>query len=308
MSRQHLIESLKRIIPSLDYSKHKGQAGRIGLMGGSREYTGAPYYASYTSLKAGADLSFIFCHESAATAIKSYSPELIVYPTIPNEKGKTTKEIEGQVLDSMSRFFDSLHVLVIGPGLGRDETTSSCVKRVIERAREKSLPLDGLFVVQQELDLIKGYEWAILTPNVNEYKNLCKSANLKEDSTVKELSQKLGNVTIVQKGRHDIVSDGKKEIKNEEEGGPRRCGGQGDIMSGLIGTFLAWCNIHHKSGEKLSEDSPSYTLLSGYFGSLITRETSLAAFRKHLRSTTTPDMISEVGPVMEKFFPCGAKL
>jgi len=53
-------------------------------MGGSKEFTGAPYYAGMSSLKAGADLTYIFCAKEAGIPIKSYSPELIVLPVIDN--------------------------------------------------------------------------------------------------------------------------------------------------------------------------------------------------------------------------------
>lgn len=49
-------------------------------MGGSKEYTGAPYYAAMSSLRVGADLSYVYCPEEASIPIKSYSPELIVLP------------------------------------------------------------------------------------------------------------------------------------------------------------------------------------------------------------------------------------
>ncbi len=44
-------DALRSFIPVLGPSLHKGQSGRIGIVGGSREYTGAPYYASYSALK-----------------------------------------------------------------------------------------------------------------------------------------------------------------------------------------------------------------------------------------------------------------
>lgn len=49
-------------------------------MGGSFEYTGAPYYSAMAALKMGADLAHIFCSRDAAGPIKTYSPELIVHP------------------------------------------------------------------------------------------------------------------------------------------------------------------------------------------------------------------------------------
>ena len=45
-------------------------------------FLGAPYYAAISSLKAGADLSHVYCLEAAASVIKSYSPELIVHPVL----------------------------------------------------------------------------------------------------------------------------------------------------------------------------------------------------------------------------------
>ena len=58
----------------------KGENGNIGIIGGSYEYTGAPFYAGLSSLKLGGDLAHIFCSKSAASPIKTYSPELIVHP------------------------------------------------------------------------------------------------------------------------------------------------------------------------------------------------------------------------------------
>lgn len=52
--------------------------GRIGVIGGSRDYTGAPYYAGESSLRFGADLCTVFCSHDASIPIKSYSPELMV--------------------------------------------------------------------------------------------------------------------------------------------------------------------------------------------------------------------------------------
>ena len=69
---------IKLAVPPLLSSGHKGSMGRIGVIGGSKDYTGAPYYAAISALKVGADLSWVFCSELASTPIKCYSPELMV--------------------------------------------------------------------------------------------------------------------------------------------------------------------------------------------------------------------------------------
>lgn len=102
-----LLKQWQFLVPPLTDDSHKGQAGRIGVIGGSVEYTGAPYFAAITALKIGADLVHIFCPKHAAAPIKSYSPELIVHP----------------ILDSPDAFkliepwLDRLHVIVIGSGM-----------------------------------------------------------------------------------------------------------------------------------------------------------------------------------------------
>ena len=64
----------------LDPTAHKGRRGKVAVVGGCAEYTGAPYFAAMAALRCGADLAHVFCAEAAAPVIKSYSPELIVHP------------------------------------------------------------------------------------------------------------------------------------------------------------------------------------------------------------------------------------
>jgi ATP-dependent NAD(P)H-hydrate dehydratase len=80
-----IIDICKEIIPTLVFNSHKGQNGRIGILGGSIDYTGAPYYAGQSALKYGADLAYIFCAKEASIPIKSYSPELVVTPFYDSE-------------------------------------------------------------------------------------------------------------------------------------------------------------------------------------------------------------------------------
>jgi NAD(P)H-hydrate repair Nnr-like enzyme with NAD(P)H-hydrate dehydratase domain len=78
-----LLLHVKALIPPLAEDSYKGQAGKVGVIGGCREYSGAPFFAAYSALKVGADLSHVFCTAGAAAVIKTYSPELIVHPYIP---------------------------------------------------------------------------------------------------------------------------------------------------------------------------------------------------------------------------------
>lgn len=77
-SSSNLISSVKHLIPPLTSTAHKGQAGRIGVVGGSADYTGAPYFVAMSSMRLGADMTYNICEPSAGSVIKTYSPDLIV--------------------------------------------------------------------------------------------------------------------------------------------------------------------------------------------------------------------------------------
>ena len=69
---------LNHLLPELTAVQYKGNSGKVVVVGGSSDYTGAPYYTAISALRSGADLASIFTHESALIPIKSYSPEIIV--------------------------------------------------------------------------------------------------------------------------------------------------------------------------------------------------------------------------------------
>ena len=131
------------VVPPLSFSSHKGQSGKIGVIGGSVEYTGAPFYAAFSALKAGADLAFVYCTLEAAGPIKSYSPELIVYPILATEEAHIQESI-----DNIGSHLVRLTALVIGPGLGRASATMKVVSGVIRKASELDIPLilDGVSI------------------------------------------------------------------------------------------------------------------------------------------------------------------
>ena len=181
-----------------------------------------------------------------------------------------------------------LHVLVIGPGLGRDSLMQDTVSAVIRAAREQGMPLvldaDALLLVQKDPGLVKGYAAAVLTPNVVEFGRLVKALGIEdtveheerdggETKKVEALATALGGVTIIQKGEKDYISNGKKTLVVDLPGGKKRSGGQGDTLTGCIGTFLAWRKAYHAglwdAGGRLTEDETF--ALAAFGGSAVTR-------------------------------------
>lgn len=266
----------------------------------------------------------------------------MVHPLLPSSD--TVKDpnsidapaLAGPIIAMLSR----LHALVIGPGLGRDGVTLKVVAEVIKEARARSIPFvldaDGLLIVAQDPGLVKGYKDCILTPNVVEFGRLAKALGVKVVSQAEiaqggngdtiskasdeceQLSRALGGVTIIQKGPQDLISNGVTSIISDNKGGLKRSGGQGDTLTGSLGTFLAWRAAYHEkvwdSGEQDNEKaaqgkedvqaeldsenkrmSPTTTLLlAAWAGSSITRECSRRAFEAKGRSMQASDLTDEV--------------
>lgn len=256
----------KKVVPALTPSQHKGESGRILVIGGSQSFTGAPFFAASASLNCGADLAYIACSSDAATPIKTYSPELIVMPLLSLQPS----DLYHQLVEPVKK----AHCIVIGPGLGRDQSQIDSAKIAIELARSYSVPVvldaDALWLLLHDFSLAKGHACCVITPNAVELQRLLSAASLdteqvsdkvQDDSRTHQSSEArqiaalsccLGGATVVKKGREDIIAEGTNFdsghlLRCGMFGSPRRCGGQGDILCGSIATFLAWAaGLRHK--------------------------------------------------------------
>jgi len=280
-----IMEQVKNIIPKLSNDRHKGQAGRIGIVGGSKEYTGAAYFSAISAFKVGADLVHVFCAQGAAPVIKGYSPDLIVHPLLDSENA----------LAEIEPWLDRLHVLLIGPGLGRETNVLATVSELIKLCRRLKKPLvidaDGLFLINQDLSLIKDYPGVILTPNVAEFSRLF-------GEHVEEKIKDLGlDITVIEKGFKDRIYNSTNTSNAPYEcphgGSGRRCGGQGDLMSGAIAVFYHW---------SLESKHPSAAFIASYAGSFLTKKCNEYAFSLKGRSMLTTDMIEQIHKVFDDYF------
>jgi len=296
LQEQELQQAARSLVPRLTHSLHKGECGRVAVFGGCVMYTGAPYFAAISALKSGADLVHIFCEKDAGTVIKSYSPELIVHPVLDQEYG----------IEDIEVWLPRLHCVLLGPGLGRNQSTLGRMSLVLEKAKNLNLPIvvdaDALWQVNQNPALVQGYPKAVLTPNAMEFSRLVKAVLHREvapsgnpdPSLVAEVAAKLGHVTILHKGLRDVISDGRDTVECGAAGSPRRCGGQGDLLAGSLATFLHWA---------LNMSQPSASpLLAAWAAARLARGCGEQAFGEVGRAVTTTDMVSHIHPVFNRLY------
>jgi ATP-dependent NAD(P)H-hydrate dehydratase len=353
-SNMHKIST--RLIPRFSNLSRKGSHGKIAVIGGSFEYTGAPYYAALSALRTGADLVWIFCSEEAAIPIKSYSPEPIVLPILPTrgkkyidldsdkERIDSDKERIDAAVSEFERLAPRFDSVICGPGLGRDDVTLQTLLRILEVCKRRLLPTvidgDALFYLSTSLEAITllktSTNWpVVLTPNIAEFKRLwpmvCSFIEYNDSRTNEEAANIFFKclsvdsngsslyISLLLKGQFDIIASADVHETLSLVGSPRRCGGQGDILTGSVATFLAWAKASHligtnttqyaiidHTGDTLNTYSHSPTQLisaCAFGGAMVTRQAALLAFSKKKRATTTPDILEEIGESFEITFP-----
>lgn len=217
---------------------HKGDFGRVLVIGGSGTYSGAPALAALAALRTGVDLTFIAAPEKTAYEISSMSPNLI------------TIKLGGERLDPrdvpvLLNWLDRVDALIVGPGLGIHPETFQAVSDILSTVEKRNLPVvvdaDGLkaiAAVKRPLKISK----IVLTPHAGEFKMLTGKevpAELQKRGHMVKGTAKEVEATLLLKGPADVISDGKR-VKFNFTGNPgMTVGGTGDVLSGIVGAYLA---------------------------------------------------------------------
>ncbi len=214
---------------------HKGQNGRVLIIGGSKEYSGAPALAALSSLAAGVDIAVVACPRELSSIIRSYSPDLIVRGL--SEDFFNPKDTEEIV--KLSENFDSV---VIGCGIGREDETSLAVNDlVVEIEKPIVIDADALKLIGPGVLPKRNHE-TVITPHAGEFMEFSGHGvpqDLKSRiGVVREVSTESGTTALL-KGKVDIIVQNDK-LKLNNTGNPgMTVGGTGDCLAGLVGALLA---------------------------------------------------------------------
>jgi NAD(P)H-hydrate epimerase len=215
-------------------SAHKGNSGSVLVIGGG-PYSGAPAFAALAALRTGADLVTLAVPESISGTIAGFSPDLIVAGGMQGDR------LCPEHVPLIRRLIDSSDVVIIGPGLGRDEGTLEAIRQILPLCRKAVIDADALY--QLPLPVPDGGEY-ILTPHGGEFFRLQGSRpgiapSLQERKDfVRRFSRESHAVTVL-KGSTDVISDGEDTRLNRTGNAGMTVGGTGDVLAGIIGALFA---------------------------------------------------------------------
>lgn len=270
---------IRRIRP---VASHKGDFGRVLVIGGSETFAGAPALSGLAALQTGIDLVYVAAPKQTAQTIASFSPNLI---TLRLEGDWLTKGDLATVLP----YIEKSTAVVIGPGLGLHRETTEAVKVIAEVLEKQKKPVvmdaDGL-KIYSKFERSPTTKW-VLTPHIAEYKLLTGEAPPPELEQRKEHVMQAAakfNAILVLKGNVDIISDGDR-LKLNYTGNPgMTVGGTGDTLTGIIAGFLG-------NGADPMRAAAAGTFINGAAGDLV-----FARKGFHVLPT---DIVDEIPQVLE---------
>ena len=234
-----------------DSSSHKGDNGKVAIIGGSLSMHGAPLFAALAAEKSGVDLLYVCLPRCHAEVAKNTSLNFQVHPFIKD--AVSAKDVE-PILELLA----TMDTVVIGPGVAKDPASITVLDDIIAGA-SCTMVLDATALQMNTLELIRGRR-AVLTPHLGELERM----NIPQ-SELPNIARET-ETTIVLKGEIDLITklDGtKQEITGGNAG--LTVGGTGDVLAGLIAGLIAQghtqdqasvqaCKIIKRAAEGLFEN------------------------------------------------------
>lgn len=203
---------------------HKGDNGRVLVIGGSKDYSGAPYLSAMAALKIGADYITIACPKKVGWTINKLSPDLIT-------KKYDCEYFSPKEAKDVLEFSEKFDAVLIGNGISSKNETMKFVKLIINRIK-KPLVIDADALKAVDIKKLKN---TILTPHKREFEILMKNSDL----DLETLKNYLKNNVIIRKGKIDEIITNKKIFYNKTGCDRMAVAGTGDVLAGLTVGLLA---------------------------------------------------------------------
>ncbi len=221
-------------------TSHKGTYGHLNIIGGSKGKSGAVILASKAALRCGAGLVSTTIPNSINTAFEANIVEAMSCP-VGNSDEKTFSDKD---ISEILEFAKDKDAVAFGMGLGVNDSTKKLTKHILRIDKPILIDADGINCLSENVELLKARKApTILTPHPKEFARLTnltvKEVGKNRLSIIKEFSSE-HNVILVLKMADTLVSTPQGKIYINTTGNPGLAtGGSGDILSGMIASFLA---------------------------------------------------------------------
>lgn len=204
---------------------HKGKAGRVGIVAGSLSFSGAALISAVGALQAGGGLVTLHARSEVCDAVRA---------RLPIEAMLKACDDPSELLD------EKLDAIVVGPGLGEmsDDFEAGLLRLLSESEVPMVIDADGLNFISTRS--FRPDSKHVLTPHPGEFSRLASGSEKQEREEAARAFVEKNEAVLLLKGARTIVGRSGKPLRINSTGTPAMSnGGQGDLLSGVIGALLA---------------------------------------------------------------------
>lgn len=257
-------------LPKRSPLTHKGDYGRLLILGGSVGFTGAPTLAARAAVRAGAGLVSLGVPKSIyeITAVKN--DEAMPFP-LADRDGKLSMDALPVILEKLG----TSDVCAVGMGLGRsDELTELVLRLALESGKPLVVDADGLFALSKDMSAVeRSKKPLVLTPHEGEFLRMGGELSGDRLSAARQFAQKYGCVLVL-KGHRTICAfpDGEAHIVPYGNPGMAK-GGTGDVLAGIIAAMICQlplkravttaAYLHARAGDACATKYGEYSMTAG---------------------------------------------
>jgi NAD(P)H-hydrate epimerase len=265
------------LLPTRSQESNKGSSGRLEVIAGSRDFSGAPVMCSMAAYRAGAGLVEIATPGSVQPTVAAHVLEPVFRP-LPETDGSVNRE----ALEPADAGLAKAKGCVVGPGLGLTDGTIEFMQELLHLIKERHVPCvvdaDGLNALSKTDDWWQAGGELVLTPHPGEMSRLTHVSieEIQQDrmGIAREHAGKWQCVVVL-KGAGTVVAAPDGEAVINPTGGPNLAtAGTGDVLSGIIGAMLvqgltpfhaAVCGVylHGHAGDLLRSELGDIGTLAG---------------------------------------------
>jgi NAD(P)H-hydrate epimerase len=277
-------------LPKRRQDAHKGDFGRVLVVAGSPGMTGAAVLASESALISGCGLVRLACAKSLNPI---FEVKLTAVMTLPVAETPNAT-ISEKAFQTIQREVERYQSMVVGCGLSTDVSTKRLVQDIIRKLKKPLvLDADGLNAITGEPQILLDHNGSIvITPHPGEMARLVAKPveDVQKNRTMMASNfARAFNCIVVLKGHKTVVTDGKRVYINKTGNSGLATAGSGDVLSGMIGSFIAQgmdgfdsavtaVYLHGLAGDLAAEELTEYSVTSEHLLKFIPK--AIAKFLK----------------------------
>ncbi|MFY9612894.1 MAG: NAD(P)H-hydrate dehydratase [Tissierellaceae bacterium] len=265
----HTPEDMEMLPVRQPYS-NKGTFGRVLVVAGSTNMSGAAYLSAKAAYRMGVGLVNIYTVEENREILQTQLPEAIL----------TTYDSQNPDLGDLIAKIQEARVIVVGPGMGRSLSTRIILETVL---KVSEVPLvidaDAVNILAENPDLLEDHRQdIILTPHLGEMGRLIKKNTRQISENIiaeaEDFARKKGLNCVLKDTRTVIARRDGQVFLNQSGNDGMATAGSGDVLTGIIAGLIAQglgsmeaaslgVYIHGLAGDRAAEKLGRHALMAG---------------------------------------------